>query len=908
MKQYFYYLITFCIICNSILAQSNKPSSSYKQRLTLARTLDNIPINQIKRIQDVILDLEKTNYLDTLGNAHCYIAYRYSEKFPKNIKLAIEYAKTSLSYFEEANYTGYRKHYSLDYLIKNLVLQGQYHEAISTFNEYSGSYTIQDDKISSETTIIKYVSNAYRQIGEVDAGINIVNNHLNKYNENDRIKLFELADLLLERSFLEYNKYDFISSYSSITKALQYEYLHNKHQDLSRISRFINQKALVFSKIGKKNEAAGLFDLYLDKELSIADRFTLLNNAYDNFASNNNYKVAHVFAKKAYSSSKNLLNNQDYRLIALNNLSESFRNISKVDSAIFIGNLAEELLQEEQLNTRENDQQSIKIWYQQLLNYEYKFNQRLNKTDLENAALYIHKIDSLVPEMLAKIMFEGSILQKKQELAEWYDAGIRVASLQQSPELFVKYSDQTKSLSLQKMPELAAEELKLIDSLQTGLKYLVREEAEINMKMSLQNNKSLSDSLSNIKLENREKQRILLTSLKPKYSANHSPFNYEFSQLSDKKTSILYFHKTDSLIYACHLHSDFQEIRQIGSTTEILELIHNYINNLKNKTYQKTEAKLLYSLLLPFDKLTEKIIIIPDQELSLLPFESLVDNNDSYLIKNHEVSYGLSYKHLIELSKSDEHTITEFKIVSPDYNQNYLANITATKGINTLDQKFSFLKHTKNEVHYMENTFNASLTKGYDITKERFFQEFTEADIFHFTGHAVSLLGHDDLSFLALGSFGNIAEQDIFIREIPEYKSNASLVFLNACNTGVGSVKKGEGVYNLARSFFKAGAKSVVSGLWEIEDHSSSEITKSFYAYLKDGKRKSKALQLAKLDYINNVELDVKKEPYYWSGLILTGNTSPLYQNWKSKYYLLGFLMLFFLSILFLRKRKITAS
>lgn len=891
MNKIIYTICFFCFFTSFTSSQNSQ--LSFQKKLKLARDASPNYEIQIKGLKEVLKELEKTNFYDTLGFAHYFIAYRYSDKLFNQEENAILNSKQALDYFEKSSHRGFRKQRVVDYLIKNLNKKARFSEAIAAYNTYSSSYDVDESTIRTESLVVKNTSKSYREIGELDAGLTLINNHFKTPKEN-KIKPRERADLLLEKSFLEYDAKNYKDALVSIEQALYYEDLYNKQSDLDRLVNFINQNALVYSKLEKKDEAAKLYNLYLTKDLTMPNKFILLNNAYDNFYSDNNFKIAHTFAKKAFEISKMLTNKSEYQITALNNLSESFRQISKIDSAIYIGKIAEETLRGIAKNTFINPQQPISVWYQQLLNYEAKYLYRENKEDVDLAHFYINKIDSLVPELLSRILFEGSMLQNKLEIATWYDAGVRVAYNKKSPELFIKYSDRTKSLSFQKLDALESEDLKITESIEIKLKELVRVESEINMKIALEKDNTITDSLSAEELLNREEQRKLLTQLKSQSPPIRPSFNYDFSMLSDKDLSIIYYHKTDSVLYACHLKPGFEELIKIDNTTELYTILNNYITNIKSNTFQNTESRYLFNhLVKPFKNLSEKLVFIPDQELSLLPFETLLNDDDTYLIENYEISYALSYKHFIEMNNISQDPIATMTIVSPDYDQNYNSTIASTKGLVSLNDQFSFLEHTKDEVAFLSDHFDASTIAGLDITKDQFFDAFQESTIFHFTGHAVSILGNDDLSFLALGASGKNVEQDVFIREISEQETDASLVFLNACNTGAGSILKGEGVYNLARSFFKSGANSVISGLWEIDDYTSSQITKSFYSYLKSGETKSKALQLAKLDYIKNVKLDSKRDPYYWSGLILTGNTNPIFTKRKSTYYILGVLCLF---------------
>ena len=104
------------------------------------------------------------------------------------------------------------------------------------------------------------------------------------------------------------------------------------------------------------------------------------------------------------------------------------------------------------------------------------------------------------------------------------------------------------------------------------------------------------------------------------------------------------------------------------------------------------------------------------------------------------------------------------------------------------------------------------------------------------------------------------------VREIRDLHLNADLVTLSACDTGVGPVGE-EGVENIVNAFIEAGAQSVVSTLWELQDHSTAELMANFYAHLGRHEGKAEALRQAQLAMLNS-----GAPPYYWAGFELDGD------------------------------------
>ncbi|MEJ1240458.1 CHAT domain-containing tetratricopeptide repeat protein [Chryseolinea sp. T2] len=96
--------------------------------------------------------------------------------------------------------------------------------------------------------------------------------------------------------------------------------------------------------------------------------------------------------------------------------------------------------------------------------------------------------------------------------------------------------------------------------------------------------------------------------------------------------------------------------------------------------------------------------------------------------------------------------------------------------------------------------------------------------------------------------------------------AGTSLVVLSACETGLGNIEIGEGVYGLQRSFLQAGAKNVMISLWKVDDNITRELMTQFYTYLMTTSNIHEALA--------NAQRDVRKkysDPSAWGGFILIG-------------------------------------
>lgn len=100
--------------------------------------------------------------------------------------------------------------------------------------------------------------------------------------------------------------------------------------------------------------------------------------------------------------------------------------------------------------------------------------------------------------------------------------------------------------------------------------------------------------------------------------------------------------------------------------------------------------------------------------------------------------------------------------------------------------------------------------------------------------------------------------------------SGTELVVLSACETGLGEMLNGQGVYGLQRAFRVAGAESVLMSLWVIDDFATQELMTIFYReWLKDPSAGNKQLAFRK------AQLKLKEkfpDPYFWGAFIMAGN------------------------------------
>ncbi|TCP24207.1 CHAT domain-containing protein [Tenacibaculum skagerrakense] len=205
-----------------------------------------------------------------------------------------------------------------------------------------------------------------------------------------------------------------------------------------------------------------------------------------------------------------------------------------------------------------------------------------------------------------------------------------------------------------------------------------------------------------------------------------------------------------------------------------------------------------------------------------------------------------------------------------------------------ISKNLKTLNSTRNEISSINDILDGDTFLDFNATKTNFLNNSSNYKILHLATHATS---SDNPAIY-------FSKDTLQLHELYTHKTNADLVVLSACESNLGEIKKGEGVFSLSRGFFYSGAKSVISSLWNVNDVSTSSIMKDFYKNLNNNQSKSEALNNAKRNYLNEHSLS-EKSPYYWASFVLIGDTSPTYPATPYWIYLLGVVALFSFTLFF---------
>jgi CHAT domain-containing protein/Tfp pilus assembly protein PilF len=134
-----------------------------------------------------------------------------------------------------------------------------------------------------------------------------------------------------------------------------------------------------------------------------------------------------------------------------------------------------------------------------------------------------------------------------------------------------------------------------------------------------------------------------------------------------------------------------------------------------------------------------------------------------------------------------------------------------------------------------------------------------------------------DRAGLAMAGANQGSEGIVTAREIAGFDWwGTKLVVLSACETGVGALASGDGVYGLRRALVLAGAESQVVSLWNVNDASTAVLMREYYGELARGTGRAEALRQAKLRLLRQPRY---AHPYYWAAFIPAGDWRPLDKN-----------------------------
>jgi tetratricopeptide (TPR) repeat protein len=316
----------------------------------------------------------------------------------------------------------------------------------------------------------------------------------------------------------------------------------------------------------------------------------------------------------------------------------------------------------------------------------------------------------------------------------------------------------------------------------------------------------------------------------------------------------------------------------------------------------------------------DNILISPDGQFNLLPFEILSAPDGEYVIEKYGISYLSSGRDLLRFRKDSDRSDWALVMADPAFDLSgdilsrrtgerksqsgeiTLLNIPDRGVSECLRKRFLPLPFTRKEIMFAASALQ---NKAHLETKSLYGEEALEEYLKGMTGspRVLHLATHgyfcEDLdpehgrilenpllrSGLVLAGANRLMDEiqdgieqgeDGILTALEVSGLNLTeteLAILSACETGVGEIRNGEGVYGLRRAFQHAGTESILMSLWKVPDQETSLLMENFYDIWLDGHTKRDALRRSVLKILTDLRNRYGvAHPLRWGGFILAGN------------------------------------
>ena len=378
----------------------------------------------------------------------------------------------------------------------------------------------------------------------------------------------------------------------------------------------------------------------------------------------------------------------------------------------------------------------------------------------------------------------------------------------------------------------------------------------------------------------------------------------------------LYFHNYDEL-------EPFKDmIMELRDYMMDVTVVEDDIKPLAQELYEP-----LWDPLNEFLDGQESIFLIPDSILNVLPFDALVDFDDQYLIQTLNLRLISSARDLV-LEPLDPVEGDVLIIAGPDYYSEEIVNspearqITSGKRSATVNAgirmgnglrglNFGALPGAEKEGEVVDEVVAEKDRSTTFITREAAEEKELRAynadkipEILHIATHGFFLKEQEKLAKRIMGmqrgsqnpipppadnpllraglAFAGLNPNAPLLGEIDTDNdgvltamevlslnlTGTRLVILSACETGLGEIHEGEGVYGLRRSFQEAGVDSVINSFWEVSDDGTQLLMTKFYDKYLDGMEPREAMREARLEMVEDFRWSA---PFYWGAFAMVG-------------------------------------
>ncbi|MCU0429958.1 MAG: CHAT domain-containing protein [Cytophagaceae bacterium] len=322
--------------------------------------------------------------------------------------------------------------------------------------------------------------------------------------------------------------------------------------------------------------------------------------------------------------------------------------------------------------------------------------------------------------------------------------------------------------------------------------------------------------------------------------------------------------------------------------------IHYYRNSIQFKTPDQYSYSFFWKPV--GERLAQmkvkRVFCSPDGVYHLINLNTLQNTTTGKYVQDElELYYLSNLKELMNTSGTSS-VNKALLIGNPDYNLNENKIESLGERAITIDEdfkglrsvSFSDLPGTDKEV---KNIGTALKGKSWDVqmysekeaTEERI-KEINDLKVLHIATHGFFIPANKSNSAQAMMNSGvvlagvsadpSIQRKEDGILTAAEasnlHLENTDLVVLSACESGLGNVSSGEGVFGIQRGLRVAGARALIMSLWKVNDEATQELMSAFYAQWTKTNDKALAFRLAQQQVRKKF-----KDPYYWGAFVMVG-------------------------------------
>ena len=335
---------------------------------------------------------------------------------------------------------------------------------------------------------------------------------------------------------------------------------------------------------------------------------------------------------------------------------------------------------------------------------------------------------------------------------------------------------------------------------------------------------------------------------------------------------------------------------------ELIDRIRKSITHSKmgSMPFERDAAQTLHTTLLePIYEAVpgvKHIFVAPDGALNILPFEALVDAKGMFAVQSSMFTYLTTGRDLLALGNVPlPHKSQGVLIADPDYN----ADVGLRQPRNepteselrgmalTSKHYWSQLPGAFAEVEAISELLpNSAVVSGVAAT-EGMVKKLRGPEVLHIATHgafeAADVAEADsDPMFRSSLIFAGANSQKVGGEDgyLSAWEASTldlwgtKMVVLSACETGLGDVRIGKGVFGLRRALVLAGTRSQVMSLWSVSDDATKSLMVDFYQRMLDGSPRGVALHSAKLALLNNKEFN---HPFFWASFLHAGDWRPMW-------------------------------